>query len=93
MVVAIAKLFSCHLDSEEEMKSVFVPTLNKMATTDLECFNEVAVCMLILLVKKIPENGISLVRNVVTDEVSFSMYIWDLFVYMCVYQRVGRLSM
>ena len=72
MVVAIAKLFSCHLDSEEEVKSVFVPTLNRMATTDLEWCNKVAICMLNLLLKNIPEDGISLVRNVVTDEVSFS---------------------
>lgn len=67
MVVAIAKLFSSHLDSEEDVKSVFLPTLNTMATT--ESFNEVAICMLIFLLKNYPENGISLVRNVVTDEV------------------------
>lgn len=69
-MVLVAKLFSCHLDSEEEVKLIFVPTLNTMATTELESFREVAICMLIFLLRKVPGNGISLVRSVVSNEVS-----------------------
>ena len=65
----IALLFSGRLDSEEEVKEHFLPALKTIATTELEAFREVAPLMLIMLLHKMPENGISLATNVLPSEV------------------------
>ena len=65
----IAMLFSGHLDSEEEVKEHFLPALETIATTEWEGFREVAVYMLVMLLNKMPENGISLATNTLPSEV------------------------
>ena len=62
-------LFSGHLDSEEEVKEHFLPAMETIATTKWEEFSVVAVYMLMMLLNKMPENGISLANNVLPIEV------------------------
>ena len=65
----VAMLFSGQLDSEKKMKEHFLPALKTIATTELEEFRVVAVYMLMMLLNKKPENGISLVTNALPSKV------------------------
>ena len=67
-------LFSGHLDSEEEVKEHFLPTMETIATTEWEGFREVAVYMFVMLLNKMPENGKSLAANALPSEVCTCNY-------------------
>ena len=59
--------FEHHLDSEEETKKHFLPALKTLATT--ERFRLMAMYMLLLLLHKMPENGVSLLTAALPSEV------------------------
>ena len=72
----IADLFSSYLDSEEEMKECYLPMLRTIATAELEKFADVAVFLLMMLLKKVPENCITDVRKLFHDKLEVGVYIY-----------------
>jgi len=71
----IADLFSSYLDSEEEMKECYLPMLRTIATAELEEFADVAVFLLMMLLEKVPENGITVVTEHFQDKLEVGVYI------------------
>ena len=70
---SFAKLFSeHHLESEEETKKHFLPALKTLATT--KRFRRMAMYMLLLLLHKMPENGVSLLTAALPSEVHVHNY-------------------
>ena len=72
LATLLAKLFSEHyLDSEEKTKKHFLPALKTLATTDFVKwhFRDVAIYMFVLLLNRMPENGISVVTAALPNKV------------------------
>lgn len=66
----MAKLFSSQLTTEMMIKERFLPTLKTVATCKWNSFSAgVAVYLLVMLLHKMPQKGLSLVINTLSKEV------------------------
>ena len=63
------------------MKECYLPMLRTIATAELEKFAGVAVLLLMMLLEKVPENGITVVKKFFQDKVEVHIgvnffYFW-----------------